>query len=216
MAEPLGGSKVPMVSETKLSTEEIQEKVLELYMKHRPAQAHKVEGLLERFKGREFEVLVRAQELFGVNDDQDPNLKRMRLAAQLPDGRPTPEKWSGVGLQPIPGLRQSRFEVQKPGNEGGRVAAKGTMVTVWGHGSQVHTGKKFWTATEEKPFKYIVGAGDVVVGWDLATIGMREGEERQMIISADDGYGPKGYEPLKIDPGATLRYVINLIKVQSA
>eukprot|EP01065_Artemidia_motanka_P010684 TRINITY_DN1569_c0_g1_i1.p1 TRINITY_DN1569_c0_g1~~TRINITY_DN1569_c0_g1_i1.p1 ORF type:complete len:227 (+),score=79.04 TRINITY_DN1569_c0_g1_i1:93-773(+) len=197
--------------EQPLTAEEIRARVLALYTKHRPGQAKHVDSLMQKFKGRELEVLIRAETLFNDSgaavtaDDIDPSKKRPRLAVA--------ERWSGVGMQPVPGLRGSRFQVLKNGREGGRIASKGCKCYLIGHGAQVHTGKKFWKADDASPFEMKLGAGEVAQGLDLGLVGMREGEERKIIVSSEDGYGQEGFEPMGIAPGATLCYEVKLHKV---
>lgn len=38
------------------------------------------------------------------------------------------------------------------------------------------------------------GVGGVITGWDQGCLGMREGEERLLVIPADEGYGAGGEE----------------------
>lgn len=60
-------------------------------------------------------------------------------------------------------------------------------------------------------FKFRVGAGEVILGWDLGVPGMKVGGSRQLIIPPDLGYGPDGYGPI---PGnAILVFDVSVVSV---
>lgn len=45
-----------------------------------------------------------------------------------------------------------------------------------------------------QPLKFQVGVGQVIKGFDEALIGMKEGEEKQITIKPEEGYGPRREE----------------------
>lgn len=53
-----------------------------------------------------------------------------------------------------------------------------------------------------KPFRFKIGAGQVIEGWDLGLLNMCPGEGRKLTIPPNLGYGPSGNGP--IPGGATL------------
>ncbi len=71
----------------------------------------------------------------------------------------------------------------------------------------------------EDPFAFIVGAGEVVDGWDLGIEGMRAGGRRELVVPSRLAYGsggatisgPKG--DTLIPPNTTLVSVIDLLAV---
>jgi FKBP-type peptidyl-prolyl cis-trans isomerase len=63
------------------------------------------------------------------------------------------------------------------------------------------------------PFKFSVGGGEVILGWDEALLDMRAGEKRLLIIPYALGYGLRGREP-DIPNRATLVFEIELLKVE--
>ena len=66
----------------------------------------------------------------------------------------------------------------------------------------------------DQPFKVRAGVGQVIRGWDLALIDMKEGESRKLIVPPELGYGVKGIGPIPGD--CTLYFEMTLTKVQPA
>ena len=53
-----------------------------------------------------------------------------------------------------------------------------------------HKGKQFDSSRERgKPFRFVIGAGGVIKGWEEGVQGMQPGGQRQLVIPADLGYG---------------------------
>ena len=61
-----------------------------------------------------------------------------------------------------------------------------------------------------KPFKFTLGTGQVIKGWDVGVATMRQGEKAQLKITAPYGYGDAGSPP-KIPGGATLIFDVELV-----
>jgi len=64
----------------------------------------------------------------------------------------------------------------------------------------------------EKPFEFIAGVSQVIKGWDLSIMEMREGEARKLVIPSALGYGEKGAGG-KIPGGATLYFDVELAEI---
>jgi FKBP-type peptidyl-prolyl cis-trans isomerase len=62
-------------------------------------------------------------------------------------------------------------------------------------------------------FRFPVGAGRVIRGWDEGVAGMKIGEVRELTISPDMGYGDRGAGTV-IPPGATLVFVVELADIE--
>jgi FKBP-type peptidyl-prolyl cis-trans isomerase len=74
-------------------------------------------------------------------------------------------------------------------------------------------GRKFDSSVDRgKPFVFLVGAGDVIKGWDEGVIGMKVGGKRQLRVPEDLGYGTQGAPPA-IPPFATLIFDVELLAV---
>jgi len=63
------------------------------------------------------------------------------------------------------------------------------------------------------PFKFTLGTGQVIKGWDQGLLNMCEGEKRKLVIPSDMGYGDRGSPP-KIPGGATLVFEVELLKIE--
>ncbi|MGH8603252.1 MAG: FKBP-type peptidyl-prolyl cis-trans isomerase [Gammaproteobacteria bacterium] len=74
-------------------------------------------------------------------------------------------------------------------------------------------GKKF-DSTEDagKPFKFTLGEGLVIKGWEEGIAGMKKGEERTLFIPSDLGYGKEGTPGGPIPPNANLIFDVKLLR----
>ena len=61
-------------------------------------------------------------------------------------------------------------------------------------------------------FEFLLGAGEVIKGWDQGVLGMKEGGKRSLVVPSNLGYGKRGSAP-EIPPNATLHFDIVLSKV---
>ncbi|MEO1058375.1 MAG: FKBP-type peptidyl-prolyl cis-trans isomerase [Actinomycetota bacterium] len=95
----------------------------------------------------------------------------------------------------------------------GTEATAGTDVTVHYVGVSWSTGDQFdasWDRAE--PFRFGLGAGQVIAGWDHGVLGMRVGGRRQLTIPSHLGYGAAGAGGV-IAPNETLVFVVDLLEV---
>jgi peptidylprolyl isomerase len=93
----------------------------------------------------------------------------------------------------------------------GAEAANGQKVSVQYVGVSFSTQKQFDASWDRgSPFNFVLGAGNVIQGWDLGVVGMKIGGRRQLVIPPDLAYGPGGYPPV-IAANETLVFVIDLV-----
>lgn len=75
-------------------------------------------------------------------------------------------------------------------------------------------GKEFdSSANSGQPFRFVIGGGQVIKGWDQGVAGMKVGGRRRLIIPADLAYGAEGAGGL-IPPGATLVFEVSLVGIE--
>jgi peptidylprolyl isomerase len=95
----------------------------------------------------------------------------------------------------------------------GASPSPGKTVTVHYTGTLVSTGAKFDSSVDRgKPFKFTIGVGQVIAGWDEGVMSMKVGGRRKLIIPANLGYGARGAGGV-IPPNAELHFDVELLGV---
>jgi len=83
-------------------------------------------------------------------------------------------------------------------------------------GTLATTGKEFDSSVKkDKPFRFQVGVGRVIKGWEQGLVGMKVGGERNLTIPPDLGYGDRARGEL-IPANSTLKFNIKLIRILPA
>lgn len=92
----------------------------------------------------------------------------------------------------------------------------GTVVRVHYIGVTFETGKEFDSSWDrDQPFKFTLGSGRVIKGWDRGLRGMKVGGRREIVVPPRLGYGNQSPSPL-IPAGSTLVFVVDLLDSYSA
>jgi len=87
---------------------------------------------------------------------------------------------------------------------------------LWTEGKK---GKKFDSSLSQipfgrsKPFRFVIGHGQVICGWDEGVATMKSGGKRTLLIPPSLGYGAEGAGNV-IPPNATLLFEVELLDVE--
>jgi FKBP-type peptidyl-prolyl cis-trans isomerase len=78
----------------------------------------------------------------------------------------------------------------------------------------LENGTKFDSSYDRgQPFETQIGVGQVIQGWDIGVVGMKEGGKRRLMIPSQLGYGEYGSPPV-IPPNAGLIFDVELLEVK--
>jgi peptidylprolyl isomerase len=76
------------------------------------------------------------------------------------------------------------------------------------------TGEEFDASWDRgSTFDFVLGAGQVIRGWDRGVAGMRVGGRRRLTIPPELGYGSRGAGGV-IRPNETLVFVVDLVAIR--
>jgi FKBP-type peptidyl-prolyl cis-trans isomerase len=141
----------------------------------------------------------------------------LTLLVVSPGCSKAPDEPTTSGFKPAegtplpPGPTKLEIDDVKVGT--GREAKTGDTVHVQYTGTLMN-GKKFDSSYDHggEPFKFTIGKGEVIKGWDQGVPGMKVGGKRKLRIPSDLGYGASGSPP-NIPGGAGLQFEIELVSI---
>ncbi len=110
---------------------------------------------------------------------------------------------------------ESGLQIQDEVVGTGAAAVAGEMVTV-NYTGTLADGKKFDSSYDHgEPFSFILGAGQVIRGWDEGVGGMKVGGKRKLTIPPELGYGNQNVGNGLIPPNSTLIFEVELLNAKS-
>lgn len=126
-----------------------------------------------------------------------------------------------AGSASVPAITElqkiDRVEGTGEGISAGQTAVVHYTGWLYEPGAPDHKGKQFDSSRERgKPFRFTIGAGGVIKGWDEGVQGMQPGGQRQLIVPPSLGYGERGAGGGVIPPNATLLFDIELLAIEPA
>lgn len=129
-----------------------------------------------------------------------------------PSPTPTPTIQGSPGpVNQLPGGLKIQDIVVGTGQE----AKAGKTLSVHYVGT-LEDGTKFDSSIDRgEPFNFVLGAGQVIKGWDQGFAGMKVGGKRILVIPPSLGYGSSGAGGV-IPPNATLNFEVELVAVVEA
>jgi len=95
----------------------------------------------------------------------------------------------------------------------GATAMLGDIITV-NYTGKLQNGTVFDTSIGRGPFQFILGAGQVIPGWEQGIQGMKVGGKRLLIVPPHLAYGSDAYGP--IPSNSTLVFEVTLVSVSPA
>ncbi len=98
--------------------------------------------------------------------------------------------------------------------EAGQVAVVHYTGWLYDADAEDNRGEKFDSSVDRgEPFKFPLGAGRVIRGWDEGVAGMKVGGKRRLVIPPDMAYGERGAGRV-IPPNAVLVFDVELLDLE--
>lgn len=119
------------------------------------------------------------------------------------------DEWIDVSIAQDGGVKKKTL-VKAPDDAEGP-PPNGYEVIAHYTGTLASNGDKFDSSVDRgQPFKFTIGQGQVIKGWDEGFASMKIGEKAILEITSEYGYGASGSPP-KIPANASLRFEVELL-----
>ncbi|EDV94548.1 39 kDa FK506-binding nuclear protein [Drosophila grimshawi] len=127
------------------------------------------------------------------------------IKKEQPKGKDTKQQQQSGGERAITG----GVRVQDVSAGSGPEAKQGKRVSVYYIGRLKSNNKTFDSMQKGNGFKFALGAGEVIKGWDVGVVGMKVGGKRRITCPPHMAYGARG-QPPTIPPNSTLVFDVEL------
>ncbi len=153
------------------------------------------------------------------------------LARYIRDGAPSPEmrytavwvkrlgRWQAVSWQTTPLIVKGKVMTTESGLQYEDIVVGNGVSPVAGQNVTVHytgtleNGTKFDSSLDRgQPFRFRIGTGNVIKGWDEGVMTMKVGGKRKLTIPPQLAYGSRTMGP--IPPNSTLVFEVELLAVE--
>jgi FKBP-type peptidyl-prolyl cis-trans isomerase FkpA len=125
-------------------------------------------------------------------------------------GKPNTAPTGGVSSMQSMEIKPGTGEAITPG----KIAVVQYTGWLYDAAAKDNKGKQFDSSRNGAgPFRFPLGTGQVIKGWDQGVAGMKVGESRRLVIPADLAYGDSGAGGV-IPPGATLLFDVELVAIE--
>lgn len=154
---------------------------------------------------------------------QQPKAKQIKLEKPKQNGVETQKKDPKQKAKKEAGQQQQPAQKQKGGEQtlaggvkiedirvgSGPEAKSGKRAQVYYEGRLKTNNKVFDSLKQGVPFKFGLGRGEVIKGWDVGVVGMKVGGKRRITCPPHMAYGARGSPPT-IPPNSTLVFEVEL------
>jgi FKBP-type peptidyl-prolyl cis-trans isomerase FkpA len=141
----------------------------------------------------------------------------LALVAAACSKEQSPKPAAAAAAAVAPPTELQKTDIVKGTGEGislGQVAVVHYTGWLYDPAAPEQKGTKFDSSRDRgEPFKFAIGAGQVIRGWDEGVQGMQPGGQRRLVVPAEFGYGDRGAGGV-IPPGATLIFDVELLKIE--
>jgi len=126
---------------------------------------------------------------------------------------PAPRGDEAFAGEPVAKKTKQGVEISTLAEGAGDGAKAGNLVSLHYTG-KLDDGTVFDSSVPRKaPFKFMLGKGQVIEGWDIGIEGMKVGELRKLVIPADKAYGDRASG--KIPANSTLTFHVEMMRIAS-
>jgi FKBP-type peptidyl-prolyl cis-trans isomerase len=133
-------------------------------------------------------------------------------------GKEQPAQATVASAPVAPPTELQKIDMVKGSGEGisqGQVAVVHYTGWLYDPAAAEQKGKKFDSSRDRgQPFPFVIGAGQVIRGWDEGVQGMQPGGQRRLVIPAQLAYGEAGAGGGVIPPNATLVFDVELLGIE--